>query len=133
MVMISDKTLPKIAVVVFGVGFFALFLLSQMQPEKMLSVSDIKETMIGEKVSVHGIAERPLVRDSLTMQLTDENNTNIKIHVVMFNPTEETLNSFRAGDAVIVSGEISIYKGELEIIANKISKTEDSDVLIYKK
>ncbi len=130
--MISDRTLLKTSVAVFIIGFFALFLLSQVQPERMLSVSEIKESMIGEKVSVHGIAERPLVRDSLTMRLVDENNTNIKINVVMFNPTPKVLNSFRAGDAVIVSGEISIYKGELEIIANKISKTENSDVFIWK-
>jgi DNA/RNA endonuclease YhcR with UshA esterase domain len=120
--MISDKTVLKIAVVVFAVGFFALFLISQQEP-KLFSVSEITENMIGEKASVRGIAERPRVRDSLTMQLADENST-AKINVVMFNPTEVMLNSFKAGDAVIVNGEISIYKGELEIIANKISKIE---------
>jgi DNA/RNA endonuclease YhcR with UshA esterase domain len=122
--MISDKTLLKISIVVFAAGFTMLFLLAQQVPEKILSVGEITEGMIGEKVSVRGIAERPQVRTSLTMLLSDENSTSTKIMVVMFNPTQEMLNGFRAGDIVAVSGEINIYRGELEIVANKISKIE---------
>ncbi len=118
--MISDRNLLKIAAVVFGVGFFALFVLSQQQPAKLLSVSEITEDMIGEKVSVHGIVERPLVRDALNMYLIDENSTS-KIRVTMFDPPQEVLASFKAGDTVAVNGEINIYRGELGIIVNKIS------------
>ena len=122
--MISDKTLLRVAVIVFTIGLFSLFILSQQIPEKMLSVSDIKEDMIGEKVVVRGIAESLQVKSSLTMMLVDENNIDEKIRVVMFEPSQDTLNSFRAGDVVVVYGQINLYKGALEITANKISKIE---------
>ena len=120
--MISDKTLLRVAVIVFTIGLFSLFILSQQMPEKVLAVSDIKEDMIGEKISVRGVVENPQVRSSLTMRFIDENNTNIKLWVVMFDPSQEIVNSFKSGDVVVVYGEVNIYRGELEITANKITK-----------
>ena len=114
--MISDEKLLKIAVVVFLVGFSALFFLSQPESGTVLSVSQISENMIGEKVSVYGVAENLQLRNNLMMDLIG-NGTKIK--VVMFDM--QTIN-FKHGDTVVVRGEVSIYKGELEIIATKISR-----------
>ncbi len=120
--MISDRTLLRVSAAVFITGLLALFILSQ-EPKRIVFIKEINEKMIGEKVSVTGIIENLLVENSLMMQLADE-NTNEKIKIVMFDPQQGVLDGFHDGDKVAVSGEISIYKGELEIIANKISKSD---------
>ena len=114
--MISDKTLLRIAVVVFAVGFAALFVLTQFA-FTTISVRDINENMIGEKVSVTGIVKDLQIGNILSMQLRDSGS---QIRVVMFNPEA----SFESDDLVAVNGEVALYKGDLEIIANRISKIE---------
>jgi DNA/RNA endonuclease YhcR with UshA esterase domain len=117
--MISDEVLLKIAVVVFLVGFSMLFFLTQQESGNVLSINQINENMIGEKVAVYGIAEDLQLGDNLMMVLIGENNTKTK--VVMFDT--QGIN-FKEGDTVVVRGEVSIYKGELEIVATKISRIE---------
>ena len=118
--MISDKDLLKISIIAFVIGLALLFVIGQQSLTKRLSVSEIKENMIGEKVSVRGFVESPQIKESLFMSIIDENNSNTKINVVMFNPPKDL--TLKAKDLVLVNGEINIYRGELEITATKISK-----------
>lgn len=118
--MISDRTMLRVASAVFIVGFVALFFISQQNVGKTVQIAEISETMLGERVSVQGVITNIRQGNNLIMILVDENDNSKMIKVVLFDNNVELEN----GDFVVVRGEISIFRGDLEITATKISKIE---------
>ena len=116
--MISDRSLLKICAIVFVVGMLLLIYASQQQTA-VLKVSDIRASMLGNRISVRGIAKDVTSSSSLRMTLIDEADSSAALNVIMFKPME----NISEGERLIIYGEIDVYRGELEIVASKITTT----------
>lgn len=102
-------------------GIVILFFLVVTIEPKNIKISDIDESMIGYYVTVYGVvSSKPIwSEENLFFDLSDGEKS---IKVVMFSRDTRKYNELkiRKGNEVVVIGRVSEYKGELEIVAEKI-------------
>ncbi|HZX44932.1 MAG TPA: hypothetical protein VFF28_04585 [Candidatus Nanoarchaeia archaeon] len=115
-VELKDKTLLKIAITGSLVGIALLILLSQFYQVGETSIIDIKDGLIGSDVKVEGTVNS-IFRTNSTSIFTLSSPSELKIMA-------STNLSISEGDYVEVIGQIDEYKGEKEIIADRIRKIE---------
>jgi RecJ-like exonuclease len=107
----QDSTLLRIALVCGLVGVLVLFIITrgmevEVQPIEQLGLTQDKE------VAIRGTVADVTQRKSLTIL---EVGYETSIEVVLFDQPE-----VEVGDMVIVTGELREYKGEPEIVGNKL-------------
>lgn len=103
--------------VLAATGLFLLALGSQMPPEQK-SIDDISSTDIGERIQVTGdISGFQRVSQNIFFNLSDSTG---ELPVAMFS----TSKAFSEGEEVRVTGEVTLYHGKLEIIADSVSRRD---------
>ncbi|MBY6294012.1 hypothetical protein GLU60_01330 [Nanohaloarchaea archaeon H01] len=86
-------------------------------PDK-IAIDKIDSSMSGSMVRAEGeISSKGFSGGNLFLTLKDGNSS---IKVVKFNAEDR----FSEGVNVVVEGEVAIYRGEMEIIASEIEKSE---------
>ena len=112
--MISDRKLMKLCLAMSFIGIIVLFFVVQSIEPRQASIAEINNDMVGELVAVSGVAGNVYnSEDTLFFDLSDNGG---KIKVVMFQSSTE----ISQGNAVTVTGKVSLYKNELEIVASSI-------------
>lgn len=121
--MISDQKLTKISLFTALIGIVMIYVVTVFVGPQNMSIKDIKESDVGKQVTLNG-----------TVFSMSENNGNVfidlqdstgNITVVMFERTargQKNVYTLKNDDKIIVEGQVNVYKNELEIIANKISR-----------
>ncbi|MFB6199626.1 MAG: exodeoxyribonuclease VII large subunit [Candidatus Nanohaloarchaea archaeon] len=115
---LDEKTEIKLAAALAAVGI-ALMLASSkyMEPEKT-RIGEIDRTMTGQKVQLQGTVKKSTYTDKHTfLTLKDGKNS---ITVAAFN----TQKQFPENVSVTVEGEVKLYKGRLEVIADEIKRKD---------
>jgi DNA/RNA endonuclease YhcR with UshA esterase domain len=86
-----------------------------MTPEK-INISSVETGMTGEVVTVTGSVGDPYFNNG-TFMMTLEDDTD-SIPVIMFDADR----SFLADERVAVEGTVTLYEGETEIVADRITQ-----------
>lgn len=116
--MHSEKKIIKYSLIAIITGLVGIYLASiYIEPQKV-PLSQIDEKFLGKFVATEGFVKDSEVSNSSTLFMTIENNQS-RIVVVQFGASGEGI---RTGDFVLVKGEVSRYKGELELVAKDIRK-----------
>ncbi|MFH1003987.1 MAG: OB-fold nucleic acid binding domain-containing protein [Bacteroidota bacterium] len=106
-------------------GMIALFVFTQSIKPVPMKISEINQDYVGRTVVVTGYAKSMSVNNGNVFITFEDNESSIKL--VMFEKealkNKDAYNISRL-DTLIAEGEVSIYKGEIEIIARKIRKEE---------
>lgn len=119
--MIPDKLLVKLSLVVIILGLVGLYFISVFVTPKFVELSEIGMENVGEIVKTTGLISKSFLSEKSNTLFLDLEENGVGLKVVMFNIDK---NLFEKGDEVSVEGEVSIYEGELEIIAKDIYKIE---------
>ena len=117
--MIKDEKLKIVSLAVALAGLALIFIVSAFTGPQSVEISGITENDAGRIVLVNGtINSYSTSNGNIFIDFGDDTGT---INVVMFERTGRGhAYSLKNGDNVTVTGQVSIYKNELEIIANSI-------------
>lgn len=117
-----DRHIAKLSLVMAIVGILGLFSVNLLFVPTFLAIREIDESRIGQIVSVDADIKRISVSEGhIFMTLSDETS---EIKAVMWQSAARGTEAYNltTGDAVLVTGQIANYRGELEIIVSKIEK-----------
>lgn len=108
-----EKLLFRTALFVSIAGLLLLFIFSRISEIKEIGIDKISRENLDEKIKTKGIVT----------DFTQKKNVNFiemnssEIQIVFFDEIE-----LKKGDLIEVTGEVKLYKGKLEVVANKIKK-----------
>jgi len=114
--MQSEAKIIKYSLLAIIAGLVGLYLASiYIEPEK-IPLSEIDEKFLGKFISTEGFVREVKFSNSSTLFVTIENNQS-RIIAIQFGASDTHL---AIGDFILVKGEVSRYKGELELVAKEI-------------
>jgi len=121
--MYSDKFLIKASLLISVIGIVLLFIFVQNIEPLEAEIKDIDDSYVGKSVKVEGIIDSigyDKDKETLFLTVSDENKD---IKIVMFKKDLENMHqNLSISDNVIITGEIALYQGDLEVIARNIKK-----------
>ncbi|MEA3430820.1 MAG: OB-fold nucleic acid binding domain-containing protein [Nanoarchaeota archaeon] len=111
----KEKTLLKVSLIITLAGITILFIMSQSLDinEKIISTDNI-----GKDVKITGLVTR--ITDKENVMFIEISKPD-KINACIFKNKINNID-IKVNDKVTVEGEIEEYKGNLELIINKIKK-----------
>lgn len=109
----NDTQLLRLCFALAFLGLGALFILSKTVAGESIGISEITEEKIGQKVVVQGIVHDLRQLETMTLFTLEEESGSIL--VVSFSPLD-----LKENNKITVTGTIKEYKGQLEIVADKI-------------
>ena len=109
-----DSTLVKISLAWALIGIFILMVAANLAKPAEISISGLADN-IGNTVVLRGEVTRAAYRESVSFIDIKDNSS--KATVVLFDVPAQNLS---AGDFIAVKGKVSVYKNELELVADKI-------------
>lgn len=127
-IMINDKTLAKLAAVVFAVGIVALFVVVQMAEPLVVEAKDVDEELIGKAVVLDVSVEKIIIKDGHIF--IDGSDGTGEVRIVMFvsdAKKQEDVYNVTENDTISVTGKVSLYKGSLEVIASSIERVNENN------
>ena len=107
-------SLTKIALITFLIGLILLFVLSQNLEPKLIEIKDIKSSMMDKTVRIQGQLIKIKQTDAMSILTVDDKTETIS---VLSPKTNISLNS-----SLEIIGKVTVYKGTLEVEAQKISE-----------
>lgn len=115
--LISDKQLLQLCFIVCILGFaFLIFFAFNLQPIQV-SIGELNDSFIGEKVSLKGqIIEYNFSKNAINFKLFDLK----ELKSVLFNPTFLDFELIESKPFVKVIGRISKQQNNLQLIVEKI-------------
>ncbi len=115
--MLGEKHLAISSLACAAFGITMLFLLNEAIEPRELSVREINESLVGERVSVAGRVDWALEKDNFILFTL---NDGAKIKAIKFSPSWEERGLAGKGSYVTVVGKVQLYKNEIEIVAEEI-------------
>ena len=115
--MISDKSLAWVCLGITVVGIVSLFFIVQLIEPLTIGAGEISRELDGQAVVTEGIISSFNEKDgNVFLTLNDE------LKVVMFKSQAEDsiVYELEGHEKISVTGKVSIYRDELEVIAEKI-------------
>ncbi|MAG47960.1 hypothetical protein CL617_05110 [archaeon] len=112
----KENTLLKVAILCSFIGLYILFLINEKTSVDSTSIESITNESINQEVEVKGEITRITETPGLYL-LNIKDNSQKEITVVVFKDSPLNLTK---RNIINVYGKIEDYKGQLEIIANKI-------------
>ena len=110
----KDSGLLKIALIWSLIGLFILIAIALFTKPPELAISELEHHM-DATVVVRGFVEDASYKETVSfIELSDETG---EIQIVIFEDLEKRVYE---KDQIAVQGKVSMYKGELEIIADEI-------------
>ncbi|MFB6292241.1 MAG: exodeoxyribonuclease VII large subunit [Candidatus Nanohaloarchaea archaeon] len=111
----KEKTAYKASIFLAVIGITVMYASSLYLGIEEVAVGDIKKSWTGKNVKING--EVTGFHRSGSTAFIDINDSTGEILVVDFDSSEQV----ETGEKVNVTGHVSLYEGELEIIAKEIS------------
>ena len=109
----KDSTLLKISLIWSTIGIFLLLFISEYTEPPKVKINNLEENL-GKKVTIEGKVLSFNSKQKVTF-IEVEDNTG-KINVITF----DKINTIRKNTKVKITGKVELYKGNLELVANKI-------------
>ena len=117
----DDSKLQKLSLVLAIIGVVALFVLTQaLQPEK-IGLSEIRGDFAGRVVVVDAdVGKVNQKNDNIFLTLQDGDTSLKAVYWASDAKNNPEAYELAAGDAITATGQVAVYRGELEIIIKKI-------------
>lgn len=119
----KDEKLYRISLALSVAGLAALFLLAHVSSPERLNIGEIDHGDIGNRVEVRGTAEDVYVSDGGHIFFHVKENGS-KIDVVVFEDDVKSMgleyDTIDEGNEVVVSGDVDLYRGDLQILPNEL-------------
>ena len=107
-----------ITLIISAIGILFLFVVSQNLEAKEISIDNISNQNLGEKVMIKGkIQEINYQKNSIELVLENQNKS--KLEIIMF--TDKILN-LKQNQTVQIYGKVDSYKNKLQIIIDRITQ-----------
>jgi DNA/RNA endonuclease YhcR with UshA esterase domain len=120
--MITDEKLRKICLVFIIIGLVGMVLFSQYSTPTAKRINEIGEEHVGKSIQVSGkISSISVNEGNIFIDMSEGSDT---ITIIMFERTARTQKesyNLSENQSITVFGKVSLYKEELEIVADKIS------------
>jgi len=120
--MISDSQLMKLSLAIAVIGIIILFFIVQLTELLVVRITEINEAMSGQNIITEGkVSSFSTKEGHIFLTLSDER----EIKIVMFKDRaeeNEIAYELKNDDKIRVEGKVSIYRDELEVIAEKIER-----------
>jgi len=110
----KDSTLLKLSLSLSLIGLLLLLVLTEFVEPEPLEITELVDN-IGKHVYIEGFVESATYKDEVTFFTVSDSKE--EILVVLFDKLDEVISE---GDKIGVSGEVSLYKGKMEIIADEL-------------
>jgi len=124
--MISDEKISKICLIIAVVGAAGIGLASIYHAPEEMAIGMIGEEDLGKMVKISGsIMSFSTTNGNIFIRLGDKGGN---ISVVMFERTARDQKYFyelKKGDNITVSGKVSLYKTDLEVLAETIKRMQN--------
>lgn len=115
--MLREYWLNRIALACGIAGAMLLFSYSLLVRPEAVSISEIDESMLGKRIELDARVEWRFEKNSLLLFTLFDGN---KIKAVKFNPSAMEKFLVQKNAFLRVVGRVQKYKGELEIVAERI-------------
>lgn len=111
-------SLTKISLIISAVGIIALFFVANSLQPLEITAKTIDKSHVGTTVSVNGTIKSLAVKEGNIFISLEEG-----MRVVVFrNSAAGSDYGLKRNDRINVVGKVQLYKNELEIVAEKITK-----------
>ncbi|GEM_PF-4661021 len=102
----------------FAFGLLGLLALLVLSPEyRPIIPGKVSENLVGQKVSLAGIVKGMFLRNGNAFFSVENSGT---MNAVFFRPGLGELSALRENRKVKVSGTLSLYRNEFEIIVDRV-------------
>jgi DNA/RNA endonuclease YhcR with UshA esterase domain len=116
--MLSERAIIKYSVIAILIGLLGIYVTIQLMEPISVPLQGVNDAMVGNVIKTQGHVKSSYISNTSTLFVTMEENGS-EIEAIKFNTRNSTLES---GDLVVVSGEVSKYKGKIEITARTLEK-----------
>ncbi|MFA4907195.1 MAG: OB-fold nucleic acid binding domain-containing protein [archaeon] len=102
-------------------GTAGLLFLSLFVEPAQITIGEINPGMAGQRIVVTGIVKGAFfAKNTLFFSLSDGN----EVKAVLFSPSNEEISLAKKGKRLKAIGKVAEYRGEMELVAEKISSEE---------
>ncbi len=115
-----DETLLKLSLIVSVTGIILLFAFAQTPEIEIIEIGDIGKGMIGDNIEVFADVSSFYSSNGNYFLKINDKTGNITAILFKQEASNFDISRLKKGEQIKLSGKISYYKGNLEIIANKI-------------
>jgi DNA/RNA endonuclease YhcR with UshA esterase domain len=112
------EKIVKYSLICIVIGLGGLYLVSEYLQPEYVEIAKINKSYLNKIIQTSGKVTNSYLSNTSTLFLTLEDKGDI-LKVVKFKVEKI---EFKKGDNILVKGELSLYKNELEIIARNIKK-----------
>ena len=114
----KDSQLIKLCLSISIVGLLLLSIYAETAKTPVINLNEI-EDYLGKTVTTSGVVERISVTP--TVSFITLRDGSFRTTAVVFDPLPTNI---RSDDNIQVTGQIKLYKGDLEIVIEKLEKTD---------
>lgn len=119
----DEKSLLKLCLISSLIGLFILYMGAQLKEAEKMKIGEIGKSDVGKVVTVEGtISSKYYNGKHMFFDLKDNSG---EIEIVAFEDSINRNNinpkKIKEGDKISVTGKINLYKGKLEIIAERFT------------
>jgi exonuclease VII large subunit len=115
-----DRSLAKLSLVMGAIGLAGLFLVNLLLVPTALAVGDITESRAGQIVAIEGIVKQAYTNDGHVFLVLNDGGDEIRAVVWQSTARGTGAYNLAAGDAVRITGQVTSYRGELEIVVSGV-------------
>lgn len=114
----DDRQLFRFALCIALLGIIALYVVAEGIEIDTVNIDDITDEFLGKTVTISGTIQKITVLEKMTLITVAQQESLGTMLVVVFDPVSD----LSQGDFITVSGAVKEYKGQLEIVADRIEK-----------
>ena len=117
---VTDSLMAKLAFLSAALGLILLFLLNAFAQPQEIQLHQLDESFLDKRIEVQGEVSSHYLANNVLIFTLDDSIGLGKIKCVVFSPTIEQKAMVSNNAQLRVQGKVQDYKGELEIVAEKI-------------
>ncbi len=117
--MLNRELAARTALAISIAGIALLFIATALDSPKEIILGEISQELVGKQVRTKALVQWTSLSSGILLFGLYDGNT---VKVVKFNPSPEEKAIVSKGLFVSVSGVVQDYKGEIEIVAERIEK-----------
>jgi len=117
----EEKNLLKVALICSIIGIFIIFIFANRLEPSLVNISDVSASLLDQSVKIQGAVDSIRITPSVIILSVKDDSGSIK--VVAFSQDNSELVK---GQLVEILGDVTEYKGILEIEAKKVSFSGNS-------
>jgi len=116
----NEKSIKKLCILMSFLGLIIIYMMEVTSTVPYTKISEITNDNVGECVKACGIVDKKYVTDKGHIFFNLKDNSSIKVAIFKNENSLITPESIENNTTLCLEGTITRYKGELEIIADRL-------------